>query len=108
MKMTKRIFIALLVIAVMVSSLALTAFAAEYTLEDYSNVLEYFDEPTLFCYDFAGEDGLPSSNLLLKNPDQTVAQINTDQCQHVAGILTTEPDKETGTCHTACKADGCD
>ncbi len=70
MKMAKRIFITLLVVAVMVSSFALTSYAAEYTFEDYNNVLEYFEEPTLINYDFTGEDVDFTSDLLLKNPDE--------------------------------------
>ena len=75
MKMAKRIFITLLVVAVIVSSFALTASAAEYTLEDYANVLEYFEEPTLFSYNFAEGDADYSSSLLLKNPDQVDSKI---------------------------------
>lgn len=55
MKMAKRIFIALLIVSVFVSVFALTATAASDD-NDYSYVLEYFEEPTLFDYDFTGED----------------------------------------------------
>ena len=52
MKMTKRIFIALLILAVTVSSLAVFAFAEETTVADYVNVLEYYEEEVLLDYNF--------------------------------------------------------
>lgn len=80
MKMAKRIFIALLVIAVMASSFAFAASAASYTIEDYSNVLEYFEESTLICYDFTGEDVDYQSGLLLKNLGEVdAALVNSDE-----------------------------
>jgi len=56
MKMTKRIFIALLVVSVIVSVFAFTASAAEAVSTDYDYILEYYEEPILFDYDFAGDD----------------------------------------------------
>lgn len=56
MKMTKRIFIALLIVTVFVSVFSLTASAAVVGEIDYDYVLEYFEEPVLFDYDFTGED----------------------------------------------------
>ena len=56
MKSTKRIFIALLIVAVLLSSLTVFASAEEYGVEDFVNVLEYFEKSVLFDYDFTGED----------------------------------------------------
>lgn len=56
MKMAKRIFIALLIVSVFVSVFALTASAAGSNDIDYDYLLEYFEEPVLFEYDFTGED----------------------------------------------------
>ena len=48
MKMTKRIFIALLIVSIMISVFAFTAMADdEIEVKDYSYLLEYFEEPTL-------------------------------------------------------------
>ena len=79
MKMTKRIFIALMIVAVMVCSLAFSALAADLKVEDYENVLEYYEESTLIEYDFTGEDVDYSADLLVKNPDQVVHQFITDE-----------------------------
>lgn len=78
MKMTKRIFIALMIVAVMVSSVAFSALASEYKVEDYENVLEYYEESTLIEYDFTGEDVDYSADLFIKNPDQVVHQLVSD------------------------------
>ena len=55
MKMTRRIFIALLILAVTVSSLAVFASANEtgLSVQDYVNVLEYYEEQSLVDYDFS-------------------------------------------------------
>ncbi len=65
MKMTKRIFIALLIVSVMVSAFAFTSAASSSSAIDYSYLLEYYEEPTLFYYDFTGEDVDYSSSLLV-------------------------------------------
>ena len=65
MKMTKRIFIALMIVAVMVCSIAFSALASELKIEDYENVLEYYEESTLLEYDFTGEDVDYSADLLV-------------------------------------------
>lgn len=59
MKMTRRIFIALLILAVSVSSFAVFASAdeTEFSLQDYVNVLEYYEEQSLVDVDF-GVDGV--------------------------------------------------
>ena len=56
MKMSKRIFIALLIVSVIVSALAFSAFAAENDDLDYGYLLEYYEEPILFDYDFSKDD----------------------------------------------------
>lgn len=83
MKIFDRIFITLLIVAVLVSSMAVSTFASEpegsageteeevkpeYTLQDYVNLLEYFDEDVLFGYDFTG-DTVDYSASLVKNTD---------------------------------------
>ena len=52
MKMTRRIFIALLILAVSVSSFAVFANAAEPEAMRYEDVLEYFEEQALIDLDF--------------------------------------------------------
>lgn len=70
MKMTKRIFIALLIVSVMVSAFAFTSAASSSPALDYSYLLEYYEEPTLFYYDFTGEDVDYSSSLLASRSDK--------------------------------------
>lgn len=53
MKMTRRIFIALVIVALTVSSLAVFASAAESASQEYVNVLEYYEEQSLIDYDFS-------------------------------------------------------
>ena len=55
MKATKRIFITLLIVSVIISAFTLTSFATEGVSADYDYLLEYYEEPTLFDYDFADE-----------------------------------------------------
>lgn len=80
MKMFKKIFIALLIASVLVSSFAAFAMAEEpdtetevepapsYPVEEYENLLEYFEELCLFDYDFADE-GVDYSASLLTNKE---------------------------------------
>ena len=56
MKMSKRIFIALLIVSVFVSAFAFSAFAADGDELDYGYLLEYYEEPILFDYDFSKDD----------------------------------------------------
>ena len=56
MKMSKRIFIALLIVSVLVSAFAFSVFADERDELDYGYLLEYFEEPILFDYDFSKDD----------------------------------------------------
>ena len=51
--MTRRIFIALMIVSLTVSSLAVFASAAETPAQDYANVLEYYEEQSLIDYDFS-------------------------------------------------------
>ena len=79
MKMTKRIFIALLIVSVMVSAFAVTATASSGSALDYSYLLEYYEEPTLFYYDFTGEDVDYSSSLLVRRPTRFQEAYVTDE-----------------------------
>ena len=56
MKMSKRIFIALLIVSVIVSVFTFSVSAAEENDFDYGYLLEYYEEPVLFDYDFSRED----------------------------------------------------
>ena len=67
MKMTKRIFIALLIVSVLGSAFAFSAFAAASDGVDYDYLLEYYEEPILFDYDFSKDDAQRILDLLLKN-----------------------------------------
>ncbi len=69
MKMAKRIFITLLVVTVMLSSFTVSASVVDYTVEDYANVLEYFEEEILLDYDFTADDA-GEWELFTKNADQ--------------------------------------
>lgn len=75
MKSTKRIFIALLIVAVILSSLTVFASAEEYGVQDYVNVLEYFEKSVLFDYDFTGEDVDYSASFIANRPLNRVNQI---------------------------------
>ena len=72
MKMAKKIFIALLIVSVMVSAFAVIATASSGSAPDYSYLLEYYEEPTLFYYDFTGEDADYSSSLISSRSDKLV------------------------------------
>lgn len=78
MKITKRIFIALLILTVLVSSFAFSAFADEVTEVDYSYVLEYLEEPTLFYYNFADESVDYESSLMVKRAGTLTQSIVSD------------------------------
>lgn len=54
MKMTKKIFIALLILSVIVSIFAFTVSADESEM-NYDYLLEYYEEPVLFDYTFTGD-----------------------------------------------------
>ena len=86
MKMTKRIFITLLILAVTVSALAVSAYAAEPTGYDFGYVLEYFEEPTLFDYDFT-KDVDYSSSLMVKRPLKLTDTLVRDDNDPAAGHL---------------------
>ena len=68
MKMMKRIFVAVLIVSIMMSIFALSVSAADDKDASYEYILEHFEEPTLFYYDFAGEDVDCSSSMLIKRP----------------------------------------
>ena len=87
MKITKRIFIALLIVAVTVSTFALTAFAEESEGYDFGYVLEYFEEPTLFDYDFTKDDNSYQSSLLVKRPTKLTETLVRDDNDPAAGYL---------------------
>lgn len=74
MKVTKRIFITLLIVSVIVSALAFTAYASDGEDLNYDYVLEYYEEPILFDYNFADED--VTYDLLMNNDDKD--RITTD------------------------------
>ena len=71
MKMTKRIFIALLIVALAVTAVTASAFEADATVADYAKVLEYFEEQTLVNYDFTGGNVDYSASYMEKNPNNT-------------------------------------
>ena len=76
MKMSKRIFIALLIVSVIVSVFTFSAFAVGGTTPDYDYLLEYFEEPELFGYDFSAEEVEYS---LLKNSSGITSQFVVDE-----------------------------
>lgn len=78
MKMTKRIFIALLIVALAVTSVTAFAFEADATVADYAKVLEYFEEQSLVDYDFTGETVDYSASFMEKNPNNTNDALVTD------------------------------
>ena len=80
MKMTKRIFIALLIVSIMVSAFAITASADEEpVVVDYNYVLEYFEEPTLFYNDYTGGELDPLTSLLVKRTNTLTAEYVEDE-----------------------------
>ncbi len=77
MKMSKKIFVVLLSAALLIGCISFTAFAEPVTVANYSHILDYFTEPTLFNYDFA--NGTPSyESSLVFSKDRTSAQIVND------------------------------
>ena len=87
MKMTRRIFIALLIVSVFFSVFAITASAAAGEDKEYDYVLEYFEEPVLFDYDFTGED--VSYDLFMNEADRAriISQLVTDETSPVGKYL---------------------
>ena len=80
MKITKRFFIVMLALAVLASSFALTAFAAEETSNGVNcdSLLAYFEEEIIFGYDFAeGELGY-SDSLMLGRADSVTQSFVSD------------------------------
>ena len=96
MKMTKRIFIALLIVSVMVSAFAFTATASSGSALDYSYLLEYYEEPTLFYYDFTGEDTDYSSSLISSRPDKLLEEYVEDEVAPGGKYLSLEIPAATG------------
>lgn len=60
MKMSKRIFVCLIALAIGVSMFALGASAADgelkYTTENHARILEYYEEPVIFGMDFENDE----------------------------------------------------
>ena len=54
MKMLKRVSVVFLVLAILASCIAFAVTAAnkEYTIDNYETILEYYEEPDIFDYDF--------------------------------------------------------
>ena len=88
MKMTKRIFIALLIVSIMISVFAFTAMAdEEIEVKDYSYLLEYFEEPTLIYKDYCDEE-LEALDSFLVNREKTLeALFVTDENAPGGGYL---------------------
>ena len=84
MKMSKRIFMVLLIFAVVISSMTLFAFADEAETEtaqikDFSYILEYYEEQVIFGYDLNGEGDFDYSDaLLMSHKDRVNHSIVTD------------------------------
>ena len=96
MKMIKRIFITLLILALTVSVLAFSAFAAESDSTDFGYVLEYFEEPTLFNYDFTKGEVDYSSSLIVKRPGNLTQSIVADEENPGNGYLSLAVASSTG------------
>lgn len=86
MKMSKRIFIVLLTFAVLLSSFALFASADEAVNEEetveiknYDYVLEYFEEPVIFGYDFNGTDYDYNDALIMSHPNRVNHSVVSDE-----------------------------
>lgn len=79
MKMMKRIFVAVLIVSIMMSIFALSVSAADDKDASYEYILEHFEEPTLFYYDFTGEDVDCSSSMLIKRPKSLTQAYVTDE-----------------------------
>ena len=86
--MTKRIFIALLILALTVSSLAVFASAEETESWNYANVLEYFEEDSLIDLDFSNENVDYSAILNANRPSNRTNQF--------AEAFVTDPDAPGG------------
>ena len=78
MKMTKRIFIALLIVSILASVFAVSVSAEEGERVNYIHLLEYFEEPTLLNYDFTADEVDYSSDLYLQNPTEVDHAIVSD------------------------------
>ena len=81
MKMTKRLFIVMLALAVLASSFALTAFAAEEPSSGVNcdSLLAYFEEEIIFGYDFAEGELDCTESLMLGRPDSVTQSFVTDE-----------------------------
>ncbi len=67
MKMSKRIFIVVLTVALLISCLAFSASAEEVTLENYASVLDYYEQPTIFGLDFSLDGVDYSDEIMIQN-----------------------------------------
>lgn len=79
MKMTKRIFIAFLIVAVTLSACAFSVFADEKEASGYGYVLEYYEEPIVFDYDFTNAGVNYSSSLLASKPEMVTSAFVDDE-----------------------------
>ena len=96
MKMSKRIFVCLIALAIGVSMMAFGASAEgveglKYTTENHASILEYYEEPIIFDLDFDGEEtvstGYTNSQLVnVKNAAGTTVK-------NVASIVETADGK---------------
>ncbi len=74
MKMSKRIFIVVLMLALVVSGLAFASSAAvEVTVDNYDAVLEYYECPVLLNYDFSDPDTQYSDALIVYEAQKKTA-----------------------------------
>ncbi len=78
MKMSKRIITVILTLAVLITGIALSASAEEVTVDNYSNVLDYYEEPAIFAFDFSNEGVSYESSLMMTNTARIAKAIVTD------------------------------
>lgn len=78
MKMSKRIFIVLLAVALLVSVFAFSVSADEVTIDNYENVLDYYEHPTIFALDFS-KDGVDyADELMIQTPNNVTGSVVED------------------------------
>ncbi len=78
MKMTKKLFVVLLMAAVLVSSFTFFASAETVTEDNYKNLLDFYEQPAVFGFDFSKADVDYSDALLASNPNKATDSIVED------------------------------
>ncbi len=103
MKMSKKIITVILTVAVLITGVALsvsaetTDTASEITLDNYAHVLDFYEESTMFAYDFSKSDVDYASSLIAYSLNRLTQAVTADADapggQYLSVTVSTTPPK---------------